>query len=92
MALSVRTNLASIRAASQLNRTQGSLTSSLERISSGMRVNRAADDAAGLSVASRMESDNTSLKQAIRNANDGVSGSNRRRWIERDLQYPGSYA
>merc|ERR1711981_130410 len=45
----------------------------LERISSGMRVNRAADDAAGLSVASRMNADNTSIKQAIRNANDGVS-------------------
>jgi flagellin len=73
MALSVRTNVASIRAASQLNHTQGNLTSSLERISSGLRVNRAADDAAGLSVASRMNSDNRSLKQAIRNANDGVS-------------------
>jgi flagellin len=56
-----------------LNRTQGSLSSSLERISSGLRVNRAADDAAGLSVASRMNADNTSIKQAIRNANDGVS-------------------
>jgi flagellin len=49
------------------------LTSSLEKISSGLRINRAADDAAGLSVASRMDSDNTSLKQAIRNANDGIS-------------------
>jgi flagellin len=73
MALSVRTNIASIRAATQLNSTQNSLTSSLERISSGLRVNRAGDDAAGLSVASRMDADNTSLKQAIRNANDGVS-------------------
>ena len=73
MALSVRTNVASIRAASQLNSTQNQLTSSLERISSGLRVNRAADDSAGLSVATRMESDNTSLKQAIRNANDGIS-------------------
>jgi flagellin len=73
MALSVRTNIASIRAATQLNSTQSSLTSSLERISSGLRVNRAGDDAAGLSVASRMDADNTSLKQAIRNANDGVS-------------------
>jgi flagellin len=73
MALSVRTNIASIRAATQLNSTQGSLTNSLERISSGLRINRAGDDAAGLSVASRMDADNTSLKQAIRNANDGVS-------------------
>jgi flagellin len=73
MALTVRTNIASIRASNRLNNTQSSLTSSLEKISSGMRVNRAADDAAGLSVASRMDSDNTSLKQAIRNANDGIS-------------------
>jgi flagellin len=73
MALTVRTNIASIRASNRLNNTQNSLTSSLERISSGLRVNRAADDAAGMSVATRMESDNTSLKQAIRNANDGIS-------------------
>jgi flagellin len=73
MALTVRTNIASIRASNRLNSTQSSLTSSLERISSGLRVNRAADDAAGLSVATRMDSDNTSLKQAIRNANDGIS-------------------
>ena len=73
MALTVRTNIASIRASNRLNSTQNSLTSSLERISSGLRVNRAADDAAGMSVASRMTSDNTSLKQAIRNANDGIS-------------------
>jgi flagellin len=73
MALTVRTNLASIRASNRLNSTQNSLSSSLERISSGLRVNRAADDAAGMSVATRMESDNTSLKQAIRNANDGIS-------------------
>jgi flagellin len=73
MALTVRTNIASIRASNRLNSTQNSLTSSLEKISSGLRINRAADDAAGLSVASRMDSDNTSLKQAIRNANDGIS-------------------
>ena len=73
MALTVRTNIASIRASNRLNTTQSNLTASLERISSGLRVNRAADDAAGLSVASRMDSDNTSLKQAIRNANDGIS-------------------
>jgi flagellin len=73
MALTVRTNIASLSAIHHLNRTQGSLTTSLERISSGLRVNRAADDAAGLSVASRMASDNTSLSQAMRNTNDGIS-------------------
>jgi flagellin len=73
MALTVRTNIASLSAINQLNKTQGSLTSSLERISSGLRVNRAADDAAGMSVANRMNSDNTSLSQAMRNTNDGIS-------------------
>jgi flagellin len=73
MALSVRTNVASLTAANQLSNTQSQLSSSLEKISSGMRINRAADDAAGLTVATRMESDNTSIKQAIRNANDGIS-------------------
>ena len=73
MALTVRTNIASLSAIHQLNRTQGNLTTSLERISSGLRVNRSADDAAGLSVASRMNSDNTSLAQAMRNTNDGIS-------------------
>ena len=73
MALSVRTNVAALGATSQLNRTQNSLTKSLERISSGLRINTAADDAAGLSVATSMESDNTSIKQAMRNTNDGIS-------------------
>jgi flagellin len=73
MALTVRTNMAAIGAINNLNRTQGSLSSSLGKISSGLRINRAADDAAGLSVASRMNSDNTSLKQAMRNTNDGIS-------------------
>jgi flagellin len=73
MALTVRTNIAAIGAIGKLNKTQNSLTSSLEKISSGLRVNRAADDSAGLSVATRMSSDNVSLKQSIRNANDGIS-------------------
>jgi len=49
------------------------LSSSLEKISSGLRINRAGDDAAGLGVATRMETDNVSLKQAMRNTNDGIS-------------------
>jgi flagellin len=73
MAITVRTNLAALRATTQLGSTQNNLTQSLERISSGLRINRAADDAAGLSVASRMTSDNTSLTQAMRNINDGIS-------------------
>jgi len=73
MALTVRTNMAAIGAINNLNKTQNSLSSSLGKISSGLRINRAADDAAGLSVATRMNSDNTSLKQAMRNTNDGIS-------------------
>lgn len=73
MAMSIRTNVAALSSINQLSRTQGSLSSSLEKISSGLRINRAADDAAGLGVATRMESDNTSLQQAMRNTNDGIS-------------------
>jgi flagellin len=73
MALTVRNNMAALNSIKTLNRTQNKLTSSLAKISSGLRVNSAADDAAGNNVASRMNSDNTSLKQAMRNANDGIS-------------------
>ena len=73
MAMSIRTNLAAISSINSLNSTQKSLGSSLEKISSGLRINRAGDDAAGLGVATRMETDNTSLKQAMRNTNDGIS-------------------
>jgi flagellin len=71
--MSIRTNLAAISSINSLSNTQKSLSSSLEKISSGLRINRAADDAAGLGVATRMETDNTSLKQAMRNTNDGIS-------------------
>ncbi len=73
MAMSIRTNLAAISSINSLGSTQKSLSNSLEKISSGLRINRAADDAAGLGVATRMETDNTSLKQAMRNTNDGIS-------------------
>ena len=73
MSLVLRTNMAAIRSINNLNRTQGSLSTSLGKISSGLRINKAADDAAGLSVSSRMNSDLTSLKQAMRNTNDGIS-------------------
>ena len=73
MAMTVRTNMAALSSINSLNKSQSSLGSSLEKISSGLRINRAADDAAGLGVATRMESDNTSLKQAMRNTNDGIS-------------------
>jgi len=73
MAMSIRTNMAALSSINTLSRTQGTLSDSLERISSGLRINRAGDDAAGLGVATRMEADNTSLQQAMRNTNDGIS-------------------
>ena len=72
-ALYIRENSAAMSAKSTLGTTQGSLTQSLQRISSGLRINRAADDAAGLGVRQRMDSDISSLNQAIRNTNDGIS-------------------
>jgi len=73
MALTVRTNVGALSAIKTLNNTQNSLTKSLGRVSSGSRINHAGDDAAGLSVSSRMKSDNVSLKAAMRNTNDGIS-------------------
>ena len=73
MALTVRTNVGALSAIKTLNNTQNNLTKSLGRVSSGSRINQASDDAAGLSVSSRMKSDNVSLKAAMRNTNDGIS-------------------
>jgi flagellin len=73
MSMTVRTNIASMQATGQLNRTQQNLSGTLGRISSGLRITMAADDAAGLGVATSLETDIISTKQAMRNANDGIS-------------------
>ena len=73
MSLTVNTNLASIRAANSLNSTQDNLSLTLARISSGYRVTKAADDAAGSAVAMNLSTTARSGRQAIRNANDGIS-------------------
>lgn len=73
MPLTIRTNIAAINSIGSLNKSQMGLSSSLEKISSGFRINRAADDAAGMSIAMRMKSDIGSAKQAMRNTNDGIS-------------------
>jgi flagellin len=73
MGMTVRTNIASLRAARSLGVTQANLGNTLERISSGLRINRAADDAAGLGVATSLETAVISARQGIRNANDGIS-------------------
>lgn len=73
MALIINTNTSSINAQRQLMSSGMSLDRATERLSSGMRVNSAKDDAAGLAIANRMTSQVRGLDQAVRNANDGVS-------------------
>jgi flagellin len=73
MALTINTNVASLNAQRNLGTTQYSLSKSMERLSSGMRINSAADDAAGLAISVGMNAQVKSMNQAIRNANDGVS-------------------
>ncbi|RYY75686.1 MAG: flagellin [Gammaproteobacteria bacterium] len=73
MALIINTNTASLNAQRQLMSSGATLDRSTERLSSGMRVNSAKDDAAGLAIANRMTSQVRGLDQAVRNANDGVS-------------------
>jgi len=73
MALTVNTNMASMNALNNLNRTNRNLSSTLGRVSSGLRINNAGDDAAGLGVAENLQAAQRSLKAAQRNTNDGVS-------------------
>lgn len=73
MALTVNTNVASLTAQRNLNSTQGALGTSLQRLSSGLRVNSAKDDAAGMFSIERMTADIRGLNQAVRNAQDGIS-------------------
>ncbi|GAB6145287.1 flagellin [Desulfocicer niacini] len=73
MALTINSNITSLNAQRNLNNTTNSLTKSMERLSSGLRINSAKDDAAGLSIANRMTSQVRGLDQAARNANDGIS-------------------
>jgi flagellin len=73
MALVINTNVASLNAQRQLMSSGNTLDRATERLSSGMRINSAKDDAAGLAIANRMTSQVRGLDQAIRNANDGVS-------------------
>ncbi|HEX8962904.1 MAG TPA: flagellin [Rhodocyclaceae bacterium] len=69
----INTNIASLNAQRNMNRTQGDLSSALQRLSSGLRINSAKDDAAGLAIAQRMSAQINGLDQAVRNANDGIS-------------------
>ncbi len=69
----INTNIASLNAQRNLSSSQGELATSLQRLSSGLRINSAKDDAAGLAIADRMSSQVRGLNQATRNANDGIS-------------------
>jgi len=69
----INTNVISLNAQRQLNRTQGIQSTAMDRLSSGLRINSAKDDAAGLAIADRMTSQVRGLDQAVRNANDGIS-------------------
>lgn len=69
----VNTNIASINSQRNLNTSQTALATSLQRLSSGLRINSAKDDAAGMAIATRMTSQINGLNQATRNANDGIS-------------------
>jgi len=73
MSISVLTNVASLGAQRNLSRSQAKLAGSIGRLSSGLRINQAADDAAGLGISENLKADIRSLSQASRNANDGVS-------------------
>jgi flagellin len=73
MALSINTNVASLNAQRNLSRSQGMLNTSLERLSTGLRINSAKDDAAGLAISERFTTQIRGLNQAVRNASDGIS-------------------
>ncbi|ADC71954.1 flagellin domain protein [Thioalkalivibrio sp. K90mix] len=69
----INTNILSLNAQRNLSNSQGALAQSLERLSSGLRINSAKDDAAGLAISERFTTQIRGLNQAVRNANDGIS-------------------
>ena len=73
MSFSVVTNISSLNSQAQLDKTNMSLQTTLARLTSGLRINSSADDAAGLAVANRYRMDNAGLQVGIRSANDGIS-------------------
>lgn len=73
MAITINTNVASLNAQRNLGTSQTALSKSMQRLSSGLRINSAKDDAAGLAISDRMTSQIRGLNQAARNANDGIS-------------------
>jgi len=77
MSLAINTNIAALTARNNLATNGAALKGSIEKLSSGLRINRASDDAAGLAVSEKMRSQIRSMNQAVRNANDGISVAQR---------------
>ena len=73
MAATINTNVNSLTAQRNLSSSQGTLSTSMQRLSSGLRINNAKDDAAGLAIADRMNAQIKGINVAVRNANDGIS-------------------
>ncbi|MCL7419408.1 MAG: flagellin, partial [Methylobacter sp.] len=73
MAQVINTNVSSLNAQRQLSRSSAAQSTAMERLSSGLRINSAKDDAAGLGITDRMTSQIRGLDQSVRNANDGIS-------------------
>lgn len=73
MGLTIQTNVAALNAQNHLERNQNRLNDTLEKVGSGNRINRAADDAAGLAISDNLRADIRSLNQGVRNAEDGIS-------------------
>jgi flagellin len=73
MSQTINTNIVSLNAQRNLNMSQSSLATSMQRLSSGLRINSAKDDAAGLAIAERMNAQVRGMNVAVRNANDGIS-------------------
>ncbi len=73
MTLRINTNIAAMISHKNMLKTDNGLTASLEKLSSGLRINKAADDASGMAIADSLRSQGLALGQAIRNANDGIA-------------------
>ena len=73
MAITINTNVQSLNAQRNLSKSQSSLANSMQRLSSGLRINSAKDDAAGLAISDRMSAQIKGMNQAVRNSNDAIS-------------------
>ena len=73
MALAINTNVSALNAHMNMKKTDNALSSSLGRLSTGLRINKAADDASGMAIADSLKAQSNGLGQAIRNANDGIN-------------------